>query len=310
MSMILKDCSPSKTITATNLGKIASEEARTKKLGLLARTNLENTRRLLVHNKSHDINVFRLSSRLIPLATHPLTRNWDWERVVGQELKCLGEYARKHNFRISAHPDHYTLLNSPREAVLETAVKDLEYHHRLFMGMGMGPEAKLVIHVGGSYQDKTKSIRKFIENYNQLPSHLRNRIVLENDDKTYTVRDVLSICDNVGIPMVLDVHHHNCNNNNDDISTYIPAIFNTWENQALPPKIHFSSPRSLNHARSHADNIDSADFIQFLNTVQRFDQDFDVMIEAKNKDAALFKLLHSLKTVSGIIFRDEASIEI
>lgn len=310
MSMILKDCSPSKTITVANLSKITSEAARFQKLSLLARTNLENTRRLLVHNQSHDIKVFRISSRLIPLATHPIVQNWDWERIVGQELRYLGEYARKNHFRISAHPDHFTVLNSPRKAVLEAAIKDLEYHHKIFAGMGLGPDAKLVIHVGGSYGDKNNSIAKFIDNYNRLPAHLKNRMILENDDKIYTVGDVLDICENLGIPMVLDVHHHYCNNNHDDISAYLPAIFNTWKKQNLPPKIHFSSPKGINNARSHADDIDSAAFIEFLDKVRIIDRDFDVMIEAKNKDAALFKLLYSLKNIPGIKFVDEASIEI
>ena len=150
MSMTLKDCSPSKTITATNLSKMDSEEARCHKLDLLAKTNLENTRRLLVYNRSHNIKVFRITSRLIPLATHPIVQNWDWLLAALKELQSLGAYVREGNCRISAHPDHYTVLNSPNEQVVKTAIKDLEYHHKIFTGMGLGSDAKLVYACGRS----------------------------------------------------------------------------------------------------------------------------------------------------------------
>ena len=166
------------------------------------------------------------------------------------------------------------------------------------------------MHVGGAYLDKIKSMRIFIDNFNDLPAHLRDRIILENDDKIYTARDVLGICQYLGIPMVLDVHHHYCNNDNDDIKNYLPSIFDTWNGQILPPKVHISSPKGIGNFRSHADNIDLAVFLEFLQNAKAVDRDFDVMIEAKNKDVALFNLLQALKTVPGIRFIDEASIEI
>jgi len=310
MSMLLKDCSPSRTITAANLNKIESEEARFHRLNLLAGINIENTQRLLVHNRAHNIRVFRLSSRLIPLATHPIAQNWDWSGALEKDLESLGKYVREYDCRISAHPDHYTVLNSPKEGVLRMAVKDLEYHHKILAGMGLGSEAKLVMHVGGAYSDKNNSMRIFINNYNELPAHLRNRIILENDDKIYTTKEVLGICEFLGIPMVLDVHHHLCNNDNDDIKDYLPAIFDTWRDQILPPKIHISSPKGTSNFRSHADNIDLIGFLQFLEIAKAIDRDFDVMIEAKNKDIALLKLLQELRKIPKIRFIDEASIQI
>lgn len=310
MSMILEDCSPSRTITAANLSKIANEQVRLSRLDFLAGSNIQNTRRLLLHNEAHNIKVFRVTSRLIPLATHPITQNWKWQEGVGQQLESLGELVRKFKCRISAHPDHYTVLNSPKAEVLETAIKDLEYHHQIFAGMGLGAEAKLVLHVGGAYADKTKYKQVFMDNYNDLPCYIRNRIILENDDKIYTVRDVLDICGKLGIPMVLDLHHHLCNNENDQISSYLPAIFDTWNRESLPPKIHISSPRSSSNLRSHADNVDPTMVIGFLQQAKSCDRDIDIMIEAKYKDLALFNLMGALTALPGIRFIDEASIEI
>lgn len=310
MSVVLKDCSPSRTITLQNLSKIDSEKARFARLSSIARENLKNTRRLFSHNRAHDIKMFRLTSKLIPLATHPVTENWDWFAEVEDDLKSLGDYARENAFRISAHPDHFTLLNSPREEVTEASIRDLEYHLRIQDGMGLDSSAKLVIHVGGSYGNKEASLKRFIQNYKLLSSDLKQRIVLENDDKIYTVRDVLGLCQELKIPMVLDIHHHWCNNNNEDIRNYLKDIFDTWDGESRPPKIHLSSPKDAKNFRSHADNVDTSFFLDFLAKTKPLNRDFDVMIEAKNKDQALFTLLSDLKQAPSIRFIDEGSIEV
>lgn len=47
--------------------------------------------------------------------------------------------------------------------------------------------------------------------YRQLPPEIRQRLVLEHDDKLYTVRDVLTIHEKIGIPIVFDNLHHALN---------------------------------------------------------------------------------------------------
>ncbi len=309
MSTILEDCSPSKTITIASLNKIPSQAARIDKLTSLAKTNIANTLRLFRHNQAHGIKVFRITSKLVPLASHPITEYWDWVEAIGEELELLGTYARENDFRISAHPGHYTLLNSPKEEVFEASIKDLDYHCKLFDRMGLNSSAKLVMHVGGSYADKEKSMHRFARKYNQLPMYLKSRIVLENDDKIYTAGDVLGICEHLGIPMVLDIHHHWCNNESDNVQDNLYAIFATWAKESFPPKIHLSSPKGDKNYRSHADNIEIAPFLEFLEFAKTLNQDFDVMIEAKSKDSALFKLMSELKKISGIKIKGEASIE-
>lgn len=309
MSKILKDCSPSKTTTVKYLSRIDDKEVRINKLRTLAKTNLKNTQRLFYHNDAHDIKLFRLTSKLIPLATHPIAEAWDWAEDMKGDLKSLGNYAREHNFRISAHPDHFTLLNSPREDVLKASLRDLEYHNKIFAAMNLDASAKLVIHVGGSYGSKNEATNRFVQNYIELPSHLKKRIVLENDDKIFTTQDVLKICQKLMMPMVLDIHHHWCNNDGDNIQDSLQAVFSTWRNEEIPPKIHVSSPKDEKNFRHHADNIDDKFFLDFLYEAKKIDIDFDVMIEAKNKDAALFKLMEELKGKKGIKLINKASIE-
>jgi UV DNA damage endonuclease len=310
MSSVLKDCSPSRTITASNLLKIPSEEARFSRLLALAKENLHNTQRLFFHNRGHNVKVFRLTSKLIPLATHSLTQEWDWYSQLRDQLASLGEYARNHEFRLSAHPDHFTLLNSPREEVTAASLRDLEYHHRIFEAMELDSSFKLVLHVGGSYKNKADSLERFKENYTRLPAEIRKRIILENDDKIYTARDVLNLCQQLHIPMVLDIHHHWCNNDGDDIGDYLQDILATWEKEKFPPKIHVSSPRDERDYRAHADYVDVDFFLKFLSRVRQLntDTDIDIMIEAKKKDGALFQLMKEIKDVSFIKVLDEASI--
>lgn len=161
MSVIVEECSPSKTITFQNWSKIDSEKARFSRLGSIARENLQNTQRLFYHNQAHDIKVFRLTSKLVPLATHPAAQDWDWMAELSDQLKLLGDYAQANSFRLSAHPDHFTLLNSPREEVTEASIRDLEYHLKIMEGMGLDSSAKLVIHVGGCYKNKKVSMETF-----------------------------------------------------------------------------------------------------------------------------------------------------
>ncbi|MGE5390434.1 MAG: UV DNA damage repair endonuclease UvsE [Deltaproteobacteria bacterium] len=309
MSTILEDCSPSHTITLSNLMKIDSPVARQRRLAALARINISSTTRLFHHNRAHDVKVFRLTSKLVPLATHPLLRDWDWLQELGADLKALGELAIRDGLRISAHPDHFTLLNSPRDEVVQAAIDDLVYHERVLDGMGLDASAKLVIHVGGSYKEKASAAGRFMENYTRLPDSIKARVVLENDDKSYSAAEVLQLCREHDIPMVLDIHHHWCLNQGENMEDLLPAVFATWDKEPQPPKVHLSSRRDEKNIRAHADYIDPRFFMDFLNVARELGRDFDVMCEAKAKDAALFQLLQDLAE-QGHHFLDQAAIEI
>lgn len=296
MTLNLEDCSPSGTVTVLNLNKIPDENARLYKLRQVSKKNLQNQMRIFKYNKAMDIRVYRLTSKLIPLATHPMTADWDYQEEFKEEFKELGSYIRENNFRISAHPDHFTLLNSNNPKVYEDSIRDLDYHIGLLEAMGLvSSDYKLVIHVGGLYKDKQASMERFRNNFIKLPKRIQDRLMLENDDKSYTAGDVLGICQDLKIPMVLDVHHHQCVNNGETLEEILPMVFETWRNERLPPKLHFSSPKSPKDFRSHADNIDSDAFRAFLDIARKTGTDFDVMLEAKNKDSALIKLSSELE---------------
>jgi UV DNA damage endonuclease len=154
--------------------------------------------------------------------------------------------------------------------------------------------------VGGVYKDKKKSIERFKENFIKLPDRIKKRITLENDDKSYTALDVLQICKEMKIPMVLDVHHDKCINSGERLEDILPDVFNTWNNEKFNAKIHFSSPKTIKDFRSHADFIDLEQFLNFIEVASKVGRDFDVMIEAKGKNIALLKLSQELRNVKEI----------
>lgn len=311
MTLNLENCSPSGTVTVKTFSGFVSKEAKLHRLRKITRDNLNNTLRILRYNKAYSISVYRFTSKLVPLATHPIIEDWNYIGDFKDEFIKIGEFVKENDFRISAHPDHYTLINSSSDKVLEDSIRDLDYHVKLYEAMGLDDyKYKLVMHVGGVYKNKDLSIDRFKENFVKLPDRIRKRLILENDDKAYTAKDVLGICKELKVPMVLDVHHHNCANNGEVLGDMLSDIFKTWEGEYFGPKIHFSSPKTLKEFRSHADDIDPNEFEQFLKIAKKTDVDFDVMIEAKNKDNALFNLSNKVKEFENIRWINEGHFEV
>ena len=124
MTLNLNDSSPSGTVTATTLSKIQDDEAKLYRLRKVAEKNLKNTLRILMFNKAYNIGVYRLTSKLIPLATHQYTENWSYIKEFSKELEEMGRFIKENEIRVSAHPDHYTLINSSSKKVMEASIKD------------------------------------------------------------------------------------------------------------------------------------------------------------------------------------------
>lgn len=308
MSTVVSNASPSRTMTATTFKTIADREAAIRKLEKIAAGNIHNTLRLLRHNRAHDIHVYRLSSKLIPLLGHELLENWDPFPILADEFAKLGAYIREHQMRISFHPDHFTVLSTPRKDVLDKSYADLDRHVRMLESMGLDDSAKCNIHMGGAYMDKDQSAIRFIAQFESMSSRIRSRITLENDDKTFNAIETLHACEQLHVPMVLDIHHHAVNNNGDEASTLWTRISRTWEDQSIPPKIHASSPKSEQDPRSHADYIHTPDLLHFLRSIAGQTPKLDIMLEAKMKDSALFRLIDELKREEGVELIDDGTI--
>lgn len=308
MSTVIEGVSPSKTMTATAFAKLADRDAAIRKLERIAEENLANTLRLLKHNLAHDIRFYRFSSRLIPLLGHEMLADWDPIIRLSEPFAAIGAFVRKHGMRVGFHPDHYTVLSTPRTDVLDKSVADLDRHVQMLEQMGLDERAKLNVHIGGAYGDKARTMERFLRQFEALPPRIRNRMMLENDDKTFNAAETLAACEKLGVPMVLDIHHHAVNREGESLTDLWPRIAATWEGKGVPPKIHASSPKSERDPRSHADYLHVPDLVDFFRIAARITPELDVMIEAKMKDGALFKLMEELADTDGVTVTGEASI--
>ncbi len=306
-ALSLWECSPAKTMTFTRYQQLQDKE-RIQKLKEITAHNLRSTLRMIHFNIAHDIHVYRMSSSIVPLATHPEVM-WDYRSVFKKQLKEIGTAVKKSKMRVSFHPNQFTLFTSDKEHITDNAVIDMQYHYDLLDGMGLADVSNINIHVGGAYGDKTKAVERFHKNIVKLPDYIKKRMTLENDDKTYTTEETLEVCKKEQIPLVFDYHHHQANLGTADLSDLLPEVFSTWNHFGIIPKVHISSPKSEKEFRSHADYVDPEFIIPFLHLAREFGHDFDIMIEAKQKDKACLKLTEDLSKIRGVKRVDGGTIE-
>ncbi|MCT2535434.1 UV DNA damage repair endonuclease UvsE [Aquibacillus koreensis] len=294
-ALSLWEASPSRTMTYTNWKK-QEQESRKEKLHHLTEQNLKNTIRILHYNIAHGIDVYRMSSSLVPLATHPDV-NWDYRTPFLQLFEEIGSLVKRYNLRVSFHPNQFTLFTSPQEHVTDNAIIDMTYHYHMLEAMGLHKDANINIHVGGSYGNKQEAITRFDQNFVKLDEKIRMQTTLENDDKTYTTEETLQVCEKHHIPFVFDYHHHWANPGDEQFETLLPRIFATWKRTGKQPKFHLSSPKSDKLIRAHADYVDVDFALPFIKALKAYGESADIMIEAKAKDKAALNLVEELAKV-------------
>jgi len=291
-------------------GGLPSNDARRWQSGPHLRHSLEYLTAVLQYLGRHEIRMYRMTSDLAPYATHPdLPQFHGQVDECAEELAEVGALARELDVRLSSHPGQYIVLNSFSERVVAGAVRDLEVQAALLDAMGCGPEAVVVLHVGSSQGD---GLGRFEAGFERLSERAQARLVIENDDRTFSLNDVLELHRRTGLRVVWDILHHHCNDP-DGIPDReaLQLALATWP-AGVTPKIHYSTPKTameerrkkvgrktvtewvLPQLRAHADMIDPIAFAQFLR-VPAAGLDFDVMLEAKGKDLALIRLREQIE---------------
>lgn len=258
------------------------------RLRALSAANLRDLRRVLHYNVEHDICLYRISSQLIPFASHPVN-GIRWWTEFADLLADLAAVIARHRLRVSVHPGQFTVLNSPDPAVVEAAIQELAWHVRLLDALGTDSASKIVVHVGGRYGSKAAALDRFAAVAAGLPASWRRRLVVENDERLFSAEDVLDLAERTGLPVVFDWLHHTANPGRGDVSVLIDRCFDTWGPADGPPKVHYSSQAPGGRRGAHADYVDLDDFLAFLRAVPD-DRPFDCMLEAKAKDRALLRL--------------------
>ncbi len=255
----------------------------------LVLNNLLYVKACLQWNDQHNISFFRISSDLVPLATHPrMTFAWWKDADISVSCDEIREFASSRHMRLSMHPGQYTLLNSPKEDVVRRSVEDLVYHQLMAEKLGV---SDLITHVGGLYGSRLEAMNRWIGVYQQLPAGIRQRLRLENDEKLFSIEDILSLADTTGIPAVLDFHHHRLLPSL-ETGLAIRRTVQTWKG-IDDPKLHLSSGKTSRLDPRHHDFVLQEDYdeaVVLLASSVDLSQRVYLMLEAKQKEQAVLRL--------------------
>jgi UV DNA damage endonuclease len=258
----------------------------------LASANLVALERVLDWNVAHSIELFRITSDVIPFGSHKVNKV-PWKRLLRSQCERLGRLIREKRLRVSMHPGQYTVLNSLRSDVVESSVRELEYHGTFLDALGIDDGHKIVIHMGGIYDDKSKSLNRFIQTYKTLDSRVKARLVIENDERCYSIADVLSAAKVIAAPVVFDVFHHHWNPGLKDhsIRSIIQMAARTWRRRDGRAKIHYSNQWRGKPPGTHSKSISLRRFEEFYRQIN--DLELDIMLEVKDKEKSLLKLMRA-----------------
>lgn len=263
-----------KTATEENLLKIIEH-------------NLDTLDRIIDYNIKTGIKFFRISSDMIPFGSSPVNK-LAWDEIFKEKFHYIGQKIKASGIRVSMHPGQYTVLNSPKIDVVERAIEDLEYHNRFLDALEMDKKSKIILHIGGVYGDKKSAIDRFSNVYQGLSNGIKDRLIIENDDKSYNIGDVLKIAKDNGIPVVYDNLHNEClpfDTSLDD-GYFIREANKTWKEADGEQKVHYSQSAMGKRLGSHSKTIDLDVFSEYLQGIA----DVDIMLEVKDKNISAVKV--------------------
>ncbi|KAE8379606.1 UV-endonuclease UvdE-domain-containing protein [Aspergillus bertholletiae] len=275
----------------------------------LGLANARDLVKILRWNDRYGIKFMRLSSEMFPFASHK-EYGYRLAPFASEVLAEAGRVIAELGHRVSVHPGQFTQLGSPRNEVVENSIRDLEYHSEMLQLLQLPPQqdrdAVMILHMGGMFGDKEATLNRFRENYQPLSQDIKNRLVLENDDVSWSVHDLLPICEELDIPLVLDFHHHNIifdsnqvREGTQDIMGLFDRIKATWARKGITQKMHYSEPTpsaiTNSQRRKHSDRV---------STLPPCDPTMDLMIEAKDKEQAVFELMRTFRLPGHELFND------
>lgn len=276
---------PHADLTALTLARATPENM----LGV-CRHNLGALANMLRYCRAVGIPLMRISSDIIPLASHP-QNSFDWRTRLQPELDDLRALLAQTGVRVSMHPGQYTVLNSPRDDVVEKAVADLRFHADFLDALGAEQSARIVLHLGGGYGDKTVAVQRLSAQVKALPPQVRNRLSLENDERVFTIEDALRVCDRYGLPAIFDVFHHSLNPpDHGDTAYWLDRATKTWSPAHGRPKLHYSQQLPGGRPGMHSRFIAMREFMEFHRGLGQ--RELDVMLEVKDKNLSALKCLH------------------
>ncbi|KAI9718635.1 MAG: UV-damage endonuclease [Chrysothrix sp. TS-e1954] len=275
----------------------------------LCLANVRDMKKMLRWNDRYGIKFMRLSSEAFPFASHA-DYGYKLAPFAADALAEVGKIVAELGHRVTTHPGQFTQLGSPRKPVIDNSFRDLEYHDEMLSLLKLPPQqdrdAVMILHMGGVFGDKAATLDRFRENYAKLNDSIKRRLVLENDDVSWGTHELLPVCKELNIPFVLDYHHNNIIFDSDkiregtkDIIDYYPEIRETWTRKGITQKMHYSEPTPAavtgKQRRKHNPRVAS---------LPPCSNDMDLMIEAKDKEQAIFELMKTFKLPGYDTFND------
>ncbi len=279
---------PGASISGCTLKSATQENIRA-----LIQKNLSALEKMLDYNIRNGILLFRISSDLIPFGSHPVN-TIEWWRDYRDYFEALGAKIKRAGMRVSMHPGQYTVINSGDPSVVERSVQELLYHARILDALGMDCKHKIILHIGGVYGNKEQAMKSFIHRYLGLPQTVKNRLVIENDERSYNIAEVLQISEECGAPVVFDNLHHKINSPTKELSDeeWVKLCSLTWSKGDGRQKIHYSQQKEKSLPGRHSDTIFLHPFIEYFTHFAKIT--FDIMLEVKDKNLSAMKCNHTI----------------
>jgi len=233
---------------------------------------------------------------VVPFASHEKFKGlFNWEDHFKKQFIEIGDFIRKYGIRISMHPDQFVLLNSLKPDVVLRSIDELDYHCRILDCMDLDSTHKIQLHVGGVFGDKPAAMKRFIDQYKLLNDRIKKRLVIENDDRLYSVKDCLEMSSETGIPILFDNLHHECLNNGESLRDSVLMTAKTWKATDGVPMMDYSSQEKGERKGKHAFSIDMKHFAKYFDALKGIRA--DVILEIKDKETSVLKAITHLKNL-------------
>ena len=279
----------------SNYKTIRKEYLTDEKLKEIISYNLDSLENIIDYNIKNNIKMFRISSDLIPFGSSPINK-LNWDIIFQDKFKSIAKKIKLGNIRVSMHPGQYTVLNSPNKEIVNRAIDDLNYHRKILELLETNFSSKLILHIGGVYGDKVIASNRFVENFSKLNDNIKKRLVIENDDRSFNIVDVLKISEQINIPVIFDNLHHEINP--PDIyktdQEWINLCKLTFKVEDGRQKIHYSEQDVSKKMGAHSKTINPDKFLIWYKAINR--EDIDIMLEVKDKNISAIKISDCLNS--------------
>ena len=254
--------------------------------------NCKLTKQIVRHCFSVGIAHYRISSCLLPLVTDATLRIFyddlpDMRRIE-TALSEVGAAAKDYGVSISSHPDQFNVLTSYSQDVINRSI--IELNHQAYvldlMHLPQNYSAPMCLHLNLSPDFKRETLSDYIDRFAvslaSCSQSVRNRLVLENEDKGFW--NCKNLYESFGkfIPLVFDNLHNDANQSPWTAQECFDKFHKTWG--SYTPVMHWSEG-TLEKPRSHAE------FASHVPEVVSMNKDCIWELELKGKDKAILQIL-------------------